>query len=320
MKAIVRSEYGTHEILRLQDTDQPEPQNDEILIRVHASSVNPYDWHMMTGSPYLARLSAGLRRPRNPVLGADVAGRVEAVGSDVTWCQFGDDVFGQADGGYAEYACLKTDNAAQKPEALTYEQVAALPIAGVTALQALRDSGRIRTGQRVLINGAGGGVGTFAVQIAVSYGATVTGVCSAGNVELVRSLGATDVVDYAKDDFLRGGPYDLILDLVGNRSLLACRRALAPNGSYVAVGAPKDGVLIGPLGFIAKILLISLAGRRMTPMLANVNRDDLNSLAALVECGKVTPVIDRTFPLAAAADALAYVGTGHSRGKVVITV
>lgn len=320
MKAIVRSEYGTHETLRLQDTDQPEPKNDEILIRVHASSVNPYDWHMMTGTPYLARLSAGLRRPRNPVLGADVAGRVEAVGSDVTWCKAGDDVFGQADGGYAEYACLKAGNAAHKPEALTYEQAAALPIAGVTALQAIRDTGRIKAGQRVLINGAGGGVGTFAVQIAVSYGATVTGVCGTGNVELVRSLGAAEVVDYTKDDFLRGERYDLILDLVGNRSLFQCRRALAPNGSYVAVSTPKDGLWIGPLVFVAKVLLISLAGRRMTPMLASVTRDDLNSLAALVECGKVTPVVDRTFPLAATADALAYVGTGHSRGKVVITV
>lgn len=320
MKAIVRSEYGTHDAVRLQDVDQPEPGNDEIMIRVHAASVNPYDWHMMTGTPYLARLSAGLRQPRNPVLGTDVAGRVEAIGQDVTWCQVGDDVFGQADGGYAEFACLRADRAAHKPASLTFEQAAALPIAGVTALQALRDTGRVRAGQRVLVNGAGGGVGTFAVQIAVSYGASVTGVCGTDNVDLVRALGADEVVDYTKDDFLRGEPYDLIVDLIGNRPLLDCRRALRADGSYVAVSTPKDGLWIGPLVFVAKVVGLSLAGRRMVPMLAAVNRDDLKSLAALAECGKVAPVIDRTFPLAATADALAHVGTGHSRGKVVITV
>src|SRR5437763_10292447 len=319
MKAIVRSQYGSPDVLRLQDIDRPEPGDDEIMVRVHAASVNPYDWHMMTGLPYLARLSAGLRRPRNPVLGADVAGRVEAVGRDVTWCRAGDEVFGQAEGGYAEYACLRGDRAACKPPSLTYEQAAALPIAGVTALQALRDSGRIRTGQRVLVNGAGGGVGTFAVQIAVSYGTTVTGVCGTGNVELVRSLGADDVLDYTKDDIPRAGDYDLILDLVGNRPLRDWRRALRPTGSYVAVGAPKHGQWIGPLVFVAKVLLMSLAGRRMVPMLATLTRDDLNVLATLVSAGKVTPVIDRAFPLAAVAAALEHIGTGHAPGKVVIS-
>ena len=322
MKAIVRHEYGSADVLALRDIDVPVAGDDEVLIEVRAASVNPYDWHMMTGKPYLARLSEGLRAPKHAVLGADVAGLVAAVGRDVTRFKPGDEVFGQAAQGYAEYACVKARHAALKPAALTFGQAAAVPIAAVTALQALRDHGRIAAGQRVLINGAAGGVGTFAVQLATSYGAHVTGVCGTGNVDLVRSLGATDVVDYTRADFLRDGQrYDLILDLVANRPLLACRRALTPTGRYVAASTPKDRQWIGPLVFVAKVLLVGLlGGRKMAPMLANTNQNDLDALAALLEAGKVTPVIDRSYPLTDVPDALRYLEKGHARGKVVITV
>lgn len=321
MKAIVRHRYGGPDALALRDIDQPTPHDDEILVAVRAASVNPYDWHMMTGTPYLARLSEGLRAPKHPVLGADVAGRVEAVGANVTDFRPGDEVFGQSAGGYAEYACVHVDNVARKPSEVTFEQAASLPIAAVTALQGLRDHGRLRTGQRVAINGASGGVGTFAVQIAKSMGGHVTAVCSDRNTEVVRSLGADAVLDYATTDFLgTGEPYDLILDLIGNRPVLACRRALTRDGSYIAVSTPKDGLWIGPLVFVAKVLLVSMVGgRRMAPMLAKVTSADLAVLAGLLKSGDVTPVIDRTFALHETADALRYVGTGRARGKVVLT-
>jgi NADPH:quinone reductase-like Zn-dependent oxidoreductase len=319
VKAIVRHRYGLPDVLQLQDVAMPTPAADEILIHVQAASVNPYDWHMMTGKPYIARLGGGFRQPTSTGLGADVAGRVTEVGPGVTGFQPGDEVFGQADGSYAEYVCLRAKHAALKPANLTFEQAAAVPIAGVTALQALRDKGHVATGQHVLVNGASGGVGTFAVQIAKSYGAHVTGVCGTGNVELVRSLGADEVIDYTQDDFSQSGEYDLVLDVMGNRSPWDYRRVLRPTGTLVVIGAPKHGQWIGPLVFVAKVLLTSLVSRpTMAPILAAMKRDDLITLAVLMESGKLAPVIDRTFPLSAVPDALTYMAQGHTRGKVVI--
>lgn len=321
MRAIVQHRYGAPDVLELQEVDEPVVQDDRVLVRVHAASVNPVDWHFTRGTPYLIRLEAGLRRPKVTRLGVDVAGRVEAVGRNVTLLQPGDEVFGQSRGSFAEYLSASEPGLARKPTNLTFEEAAAVPVAASTALQGLRDRGRIQPGQKVLVNGASGGVGTFAVQIAKSFGAEVTGVCSTRNVDLVRSLGADRVVDYTREDFTRSGQrYDLILEAVGNRSLADCRRVLGTNGALVLVGAP-EGRWLGPLVRPVTALVLSRVGRqRMGSFLASRSRDDLAVLTELLEAGKVTPVIDRHYSLGEVPEALRYLEEGHARGKVVITV
>ncbi len=321
MKAIVCPKYGSPNVLELQDVDKPIVGDDDVLVRVRASSVNPADWHYMTGTPYLVRVGGGgLRKPKRAIAGSDVAGEVEAVGSNVTEFQPGDEVFGGKGGAYAEYVAASEAGIVPKPANVTFEQAGAVAIAGLTALQGLRDKGRIQPGHKVLIIGASGGVGTFAVQIAKSFGADVTGVCSTRNVDMVRSIGADHVIDYTQEDFTRGGQrYDLILDAIGNRSLSACRRTMSANGVYVAVGGPKTS--LGLLGRMFRMLLFSLVGsRKMVPMLAKHTKEDLVVLQDLLESGKVTPVIDRRYELSEAPAALRYQGEGHAQGKTVIAV
>jgi NADPH:quinone reductase-like Zn-dependent oxidoreductase len=321
MKAIVNRRYGSPDALKFEEIDQPVIGDDSVLVRVRAASVNPLDWHYMRGHPYFVRLMLGLRRPKAIVRGVDVAGHVEAVGKDVQQFQPGDEVFGARDGAFAEYVLGRERNFVLKPARLTFEQAAAIPIAGITALQALRDKGQIQPGQRVLINGAAGGVGTFAVQIAKAFGAHVTGVCSTRNVEMVRSIGADQVIDYTRENFARSGQrYDLILDNVGNRSLRDLRRVLTSTGTLVIVGG-KGGRWIDPLPGILKALVISrFVGQKLVRIFANIQKDDLLVLKELVEAGKVTPVIDRTYPLSEAPEAIRYLEAGHARGKVAITV
>jgi NADPH:quinone reductase-like Zn-dependent oxidoreductase len=322
VKAIVGTKYGSPDGLELKEIDKPELLDDRILIRVRAASVNPYDWHLMRGLPYLVRVGGGgLRRPKTSVLGVDVAGHVEAVGKDVTEFQPGDEVFGGGAATFAEYTRGRERNFVSKPPGITFEQASAVAAAGCTALQALRDKGQVQTGQSVLINGAAGGVGTFAVQIAKALGANVTGVCSTRNVELVQSLGADQVVDYTREDFTRSGQrYDLILDAVGNHSLSALRRAMTPKGTLVFVGG-TGGRVLGPLLRPLRGLVLSrFVGQRMLMFLAKVTKDDLVALKELIEAGKVTPVIDRTYPLGETPEAIRYLEAGHARGKVVITV
>jgi len=322
MRAIVRDEYGSPDVLRMSEVDKPLMGDDDVLVRVHAASVNPYDWYMMTGKPYLVRTQAGLRRPKQRIPGVDVAGVVEAVGKDVTGLEIGDEVFGTGRGAYAEFVVASGDRIVPKPENVTFVQAAAVPMAAITALQSLRDKGQIRTGHKVLVNGASGGVGSFAVQIAKSFGAEVTGVCSTRNVDMVRSLGADHMVDYTDQDFTRSDQqYDLILDIVGNHSLRRYRKALTPEGTYVSAGMEKMGNWIQPLTHLVKVMVSSLIGRqKMVGMLARFNQPDLIILAELIESGAVTPVIDRTFDLAEAPDALRYLGAGHAQGKTIITV
>jgi NADPH:quinone reductase-like Zn-dependent oxidoreductase len=322
MQAIVSTEYGSPERLRLEEVDKPALEPDAVLIRVHAASVNPYDWHLIRGEPYVGRLMGmGLRRPSDSRRGADTAGTIDAVGESVTGWEPGDEVFGRCTGAFAEYVLGDPEKLVAKPARLTFEEAAAIPIAGVTALQALRDGGAVQPGQRVLINGAAGGVGTFAVQIAKSLGAHVTGVCSTRNVELVRSIGADDVVDYSVDDFSRARePYDVILDTVGNRSLRALRRALAPNGTLVVVGG-GGGRLFGPITQLARAFVLGrLVRQQVKPFMANIRNADLLLLKELVDDGKVTPVLDRTYPLRETAEAVRYLEGGHVRGKVAITI
>jgi NADPH:quinone reductase-like Zn-dependent oxidoreductase len=321
MKAIVNTKYGSPDILELREIDRPEVDAGGVLVRVRASSVNPLDWHCMRGSPYIGRLTGlGLRKPKGTVRGVDVAGHVEAVGDRVTQFKPGDEVFGGCDGAFAEYMSGPEEKFVHKPAGLTFEQAAAVPIAGCTALQALRDHGNIQSGQTVLINGAAGGVGTFAIPIAKAAGAEVTGVCSTRNVELVRSLGADHVIDYTQDDFTHGQRYDLILDAVANRPLSDLRRALAPTGTLVLVGA-GNGKWLGPFVLMLHAVVRSRFGKqRLLFFMANINNDDLAALAELIESGKVTPVIDRTYPLNETAEAIRYLETGHARGKTVITV
>ena len=326
MKAIVYTTFGPPDVLRLEEIDKPAPDDDQLLVRVRAASVNPLDWHVMEGTPYIARpLAFGMFKPGVTRLGVDYAGTVEAVGRNIKLFKPGDDVFGGKTGALAEYVCVREDRAvALKPAGVSFEQAASVPIAAVTALQALRDKGKVQPGQKVLINGASGGVGTFAVQIARSYGADVTGVCSTKNLGLVRSLGANQVIDYTKADFTAGGVrYDLILDNVGNRPLLECRRVLAPNGKYVQIGGGgiNDSRWIGPLPRVVNALLLSrVAGQQMGMMLAELNPKDLAYLGDLMTEGKVTPVIDRRYKLSEAPAAIRYLEEGHARGKVIITV
>jgi NADPH:quinone reductase-like Zn-dependent oxidoreductase len=327
MKAIRFYRHGPPEVLELADIDVPAVGDDEVLVRVRAASVNPLDWHFMRGAPYLVRAMAGLSRPRASAtrLGADMAGSVEAVGRNVTGFRPGDEVFGGLEdrGTLAEYLSIRHDGVVlTKPAGLSFEQAAAVPVAGFTALQALRDKGRIQAGQQVLINGAAGGVGTFAVQLAKAFGAVVTGVCSTGNAELVASLGADQVIDYTREDFTRTGRrYDLLVDIAGNRTLAQTRRVLAPRGVLVGVGGPNKGRWVGPLARSARMAVLSPAvSQRMVFFLAHQNKDDLAVLRGLLQSGKVTPVIDRTYPLSQAAEAIGYLEQGHARGKVVLTI
>ena len=320
MKAAVYTRYGPPDVVQITDAAKPVPNHNEVLIKVGAASVNPLDWRIMRGGPLLFRMLVGLRKPREPRVGRDVAGLVEAVGKSVTQLKPGDEVFGACRGAFAEYACARESALARKPKNISFEQAASLPVAGLTALQGLRDTGKIRAGQRLLINGATGGVGTFAVQIAKTFGAHVTGVCSTGKVDLVRSLGADRVIDYTQEDFTQAAErYDLILDNVGNHSLSACRRVLRPHGLCVIAGGPKDPGAILARSF--KLLLLSrLPGQPFAFFVARLNQKDLAVLSELMQAGKVTPVIDRQYALSEVAEALRYVDEGHARGKVIIEV
>ena len=323
MKAIVRDTYCSPDALEVREVDKPDVGDDEVLVRVRAASVNPADWYTLTGTPLVARAQMGLRRPKVTSLGTDFAGEVEAVGTGVTQFRPGDEVFGGRAGAFAEYVAVREDRAVvSKPAEVTFEEAAAVPIAAITALQGLRDKGQVQPGQKVLINGASGGVGTFAVQIAKALGAGVTGVCSTGNVDLVRSLGADRVVDYTREDFTRGEQrYDVLFDVAGSRSWSECRRVLAPNATLVMVGAPKGNRLLGPLGHIVAVRLGSVRGsQKAVFFVAQLTKADLLVLRELLEAGKVTPAIDRRYELGEIAEALRYLGEGHARGKVVVTV
>jgi NADPH:quinone reductase-like Zn-dependent oxidoreductase len=319
MKAIVKDRYGSPDVLYLDELDKPAVTDEGVLVRVRATSINAHDWHMLRGKPYLARLSEGFRAPKERQLGLDVAGIVEEVGAGVTHVKPGDAVFGSRYGAFAEYVSGK--NMVPMPAGLTFERAAAVPTAGQTALQGLRDHGALQAGQRVLIYGAGGGVGSFAVQIAKALGAEVTAVTSTRNVETMRSIGADHVIDYTRDDFTRGmGRYELILDVGGTRRLSAMRRALTPTGRIVMV-APQPGQWIGPVvRILGAVITTRLGGKPARAFLAQPNRDDLFVLKELIEAGKVTPVIDRSYPFDQIPDAVRYVEAGHAQGKVVITL
>ena len=326
MKAIVYHNYGSPDVLRLEEIAKPVPNDNQVLVKVRAASVNPLDWHYMEGTPYLIRIfGAGLFKPTVTRLGVDYSGTVEAVGRKVTQFKPGDEVFGGKTGAFGEYVCALADRAiVLKPAGVTFEQAASLPIAAITALQGLRDKGHVLAGQKVLINGASGGVGTFAVQIAKSFGAEVTGVCSTRNLDMVRSIGADHVIDYTKEDFTRSGQnYDVIIDNVGNHSMLECRRVLNPKGKYILIGGGgvNDSPWIGPLASVIKgLVLAPFVSQDMGMMLADLNQKDLTALGDLIQTGKVTPVIDRLYPLRDLPAAIRYLEKGHARGKVIIMV
>jgi NADPH:quinone reductase-like Zn-dependent oxidoreductase len=319
MQAIVQDTYGSQEALRLSQVAKPEIGDNEVLVRVHAASIHVGDWILMTGSPFVMRFVTGLRKPKNPVPGTDVAGTIEAVGKDVQGLRPGDDVFGWCAGAFAEFAVAPADHFLPKPANLTFEQAAAVGVSASTALQLLRDDLKVGPGQKILINGASGGVGTFAVQIAKAFGAEVTGVTSTKNVDLVRSLGADHVIDYIREDFTQGSErYDLILDNVGNHSMARTRRALNPRGRLISNGG---GHLDGKLGRTVRAMVVSMFVRQQaSPTIKTSNRADLAALKGLVEAGAVSPVIDGTYPLSATPQAIAHVAEGHARGTVVITV
>ena len=321
MRAIVRNRYGPPDVLELGETDKPELTDDGVLVRVRAASINAADWYELTGTPYVARMQMGLRKPKSNTLGVDFAGTVEAVGRDVTQLRPGDDVFGGRSGAFADYVCARRAVVA-KPAALTFEEAAAVPVAALTALQGLRDKGQLQPGQKVLINGASGGVGTFAVQIAKALGAEVTGVCSTRNVDTARSLGADHVIDYTREDFTQTDRrYDLLLDIAGSRSWSECKRVLNPKATLVIVGAPKGNRSLGPLGHIAKVRLASIpSSQRTLFFVAKFNMPDMVVLRDLLESGKVKPFIDRRHELNEIADAFRYMGEGHAQGKIVVTV
>ena len=325
MKAIVYCDYGLSN-LKLEEIEKPTPTDDQVLVRVRAASVNPYDWHFVEGTPKIMRaMGVGLRKPKDTRLGVDFAGTIEAVGKNVTQYKPGDEVFGGRGGAFAEYVCRRADGAiALKPANITFEQAASVNIAGITALQGLRDKGKVEPGQKVLINGASGGVGTFAIQIAKSFGADVTGVCSTRNIDLVKSLGADHVIDYTKEDFAKGEQrYDVILDNVPNHSLAECRRILNPKGKYVMIGGggPNDNRWVGPFGRVIHTLILSpFINQKMAMMMADANHNDLTLLADMMQSGKLKPVIDRTYKLSEVPEAIRYLEEGHARGKVVITV
>lgn len=323
MRAIVQDQYGQTDILRLR-LDAPTPQlgEDDVLVRVHAAGINAADWHLMTGEPYPVRLVMGLRRPRNPILGSDFSGVVEAVGPAVTGLAIGDEVMGEVERGtLADLVAVASKHVVRKPKNLTHEQAAAVPMGALTALQAVRDTGKLQPGQSVLVNGASSGVGIYAVQIAVAMGAKVTGVCSGRNVDMVRSLGATNVVDYTQQDFVvTGERYDLIIDVISSRSIADFRKVLTDRGRYVLVGAASAGKWFG-MGRQAQVVLTSPFVRQtLKPMLASRKQADLQTIVDMVEAGQLTPVIERAFPFEQAADAIKHVQAGHARGKVVIHV
>jgi len=323
MKAIVQDTYGSADVLELRDIDRPEIADDEVLVRVHAAGVDRGVWHLMTGLAYAIRLAGyGFRAPKTPVPGMDLAGVVEAVGKDVTRFQPGDEVFGIGKGAFAEYGRAQENKLALKPANLPFEQAAVVAISGLTALQGLRDNGRIEAGQKVLIIGASGGVGTYAVQLAKSFGAQVTGVCSTTKADLVRSLGAEHVIDYTREDFAGGGQrYDLILDIGGNSSLSRLRSALTPRGTLVIVGGEGGGRWLGGTDRQLRALLLSrFVSQRLTSFINSENHEDMAVLAELIEAGKITPVIDRTYPLIEAPEAIRYLEQGRARGKIVVTV
>jgi NADPH:quinone reductase-like Zn-dependent oxidoreductase len=336
MKAIVYHTYGSPDVLQLEEVAKPTPKDNEVVVKVHAASVNPLDGGIMKGRPYVTRIMNGLRKPMVTRVGVDVAGQVEAVGRNVVRFKPGDEVFGACisdpqassmkvwvcQGAFAEYACAPGSTIVMKPDNITYEQAASVPVAAFTALQGLRDKGQIRSGQKVLINGAAGGVGTFAVQLARSFGAEVTGVCSTTNVGMVRSIGADHVIDYTREDFTKGGQrYDLLFDCVGNHSLSACRRVLNPKGICVMVGDRTGRGMISLLARLTTALVLSrFVSQKFVTFLARPNKEDLMLMHDLMKTGKVTPIIDRTFLLSETPKAIRYLEKGHARGKVVITI
>jgi NADPH:quinone reductase-like Zn-dependent oxidoreductase len=325
MKAIVQERFGPPDVLRLVDTDLPVIGPGDVLVRVHAAALNPYDWHMMRGDPFVARLmgvGVGLTRPKFRVAGIDAAGRVEAVGADVDGLRPGDDVLGFCQGAFAEYVRVEAGKVVPKPASLTFEQAAAVPMAATTALRGIRDVGAVRAGHRVLVNGAAGGVGTYAVQIAAALGAEVTGVCGTGNVELVRSIGAAHVIDYTTDDFTDGRRhYDVILDNVGNRPLGRLRRALTPTGTLLLNAGGSPGAVLGVVGYSARAVLVNgFVRQRLRQVTNRRTREDLLTLTGLIEEGKLTPILDRTYPLADTAEGIRHVEKGHTRGKAIVTV
>lgn len=322
MQAIVQETYGSPDVLRLREIDRPRVGKRDVLVRVHAAGLDPGVWHLMTGRPYLVRLMGyGLRKPKCAVAGQDVAGRVAAVGTEVTRLRPGDEVFGVCDGAFAEYACGREDALAPKPANLTFEQAAVTPTSACTALEALRDAARVQPGQTVLVIGAGGGVGTFAVQIARAFGAEVTGVCSVAKTALVRAIGARHAIDYTREEFAGGRRYDVILDAAGNRPLAHLRRALAPAGTLVVIGGEGGGRWLGGVDRQLRALLLSPFVRQtLRPLFSTVTADDLRRLRELLDAGKVVPVIDRTWPLSEAAAAVRHLEAGHARGKVAIRV
>jgi NADPH:quinone reductase-like Zn-dependent oxidoreductase len=326
MKAAVYSRYGPPDVVQIRDVAKPVPGDSEVLIKVRAAAVNPLDRSCIRGTPRLIRITGGLRKPKDARLGFDVAGQVEAVGRNVARFKPGDEVFGMCRGAFAEYVCTSEPAVgmsalAMKPENMTFEQAAAVPVAAFTALQGLRDKGQIQPGRKVLINGAAGGVGTFAVQIARSFGADVTGVCSTRNVDMVRSLGADRVIDYTREDFTNSGQrYDLLFDCAGNHSLFACRRVLKPKGTLIVAGGP-NGRWLSPVDRLFKAFVLSwFVSQTLVPFIARAGKEDLNVMRELIEAGKVTPVIDKCYRLSEVPDAIRYLEEGHARGKVVITM
>jgi len=323
MRAVVHDSFGSPDVLEIRELEKPTPADDEVLVRVCAASVNPADWYGIAGRPWIARPAVGLFKPKESRVGVDFAGTVEAVGKDVTQFQPGVDVFGGRTGAFAEYVCVREERAiVPKPATATFEEAAAVPIAALTALQGLRDKGQLQAGQKVLINGASGGVGTYAVQIAKALGAEVTGVCSTPNVDTARSLGADHVIDYTLEDFTRSDQrFDLLLDIAGSRSWSEYKRVLTPKATLVIVGAPKGTRLLGPLSHVIGLRLASVgSSRKVVFFIAKITKVDLEVLRELLESGKVTSVIDRRHELSEVADALRYLGEGHARGKIVLTV
>ncbi|MBK9779243.1 MAG: NAD(P)-dependent alcohol dehydrogenase [Anaerolineales bacterium] len=320
MKAVVYHSYGSPDVLKVEEIEKPTVTEDGVLVRIHASSVNPAEWYGMTGL-VVARLQSGLFKPKDSRIGGDFAGVVEAIGGKVTHLKPGDEVYGGRNGAFAEYVSV-INAVVRKPVNLTFEEAAAVPTAGITALQGLRDHGKVKPGDKVLVNGAAGGVGTFAVQIAKALGAEVTGVTSTKNMELVRSLGADHVVDYTKDDFTRTGKqYDLIFDIAGSRTWKEYKRALKPNANFVIVGAPKGNKVLGPLARIFNLKLASIgASQKISFFIAQFNRPDLDILREMIESGKVKPIVEKVYPLANVVEAMTHLGTGHARGKIVLKV
>ena len=325
MKAIVYTKYGSPDVLQLKDIEKPTPLGDEVLVKVHAASVNAFDWHFLTADVFLIRLmGGGLLNPKQTILGADIAGRVEVVGSNVKQFQLGDEVFGiarRSHGGFAEYVCARETSLVLKPSNISFEEAAATPMAALTALQGLRDEGRIQPGQKVLIDGASGGVGTFAIQIAKSFGAEVTAVCSTTKLDTARSIGADHVIDYTQEDFTKNGKYyEMILVANGDHSLSEYKRSLSPNGICVLAGGGGSSIFQILIGMLQGMWISKVEGKKMGSFLANVNQKDFGVIKDLLESGKIKPVIDRRYPLNETVEALRYLGAGHAKGKVVVTV